>query len=48
MLAIVVIIPNNTTAPVKKKLNPGKGKNNKSEMIKYNVIEHWKFITALP
>lgn len=39
MFIIVVIIPNKTTAPVKKKLIPGKGKNNNKEMIKYNSIE---------
>lgn len=36
---IVVIIPNKTMAPVKKKFIPGKGKNNNSEMIKYKKIE---------
>ncbi len=43
-----VMIPNKTIAPVKKKLNPGKGKNNNKEIIKYNVIEQWKLTTAFP
>lgn len=39
MLTVVVIIPKRTTAAVKKKFIPGKGKNNNKEIIKYNVIE---------
>lgn len=35
VLMNVVVIPNKTTALVKKKLNPGKGKNKSKEIIKY-------------
>ena len=39
ILTIVVMIPNNATAAVKKKFIPGKGKNNTNEIIKYRFSE---------
>jgi hypothetical protein len=39
IFTIVVVIPNKTTAPVKKKFRPGKGKKSNKETIKYKFKE---------